>query len=67
MVAAHIKDLRAASALGYQTVYVRRPTEDIVEQKAVKSRADGGEVDLVVNSFVELADYLVLIKMPSLK
>ncbi|KAG9219865.1 hypothetical protein CCMSSC00406_0009612 [Pleurotus cornucopiae] len=52
MVAAHIYDLRAAASHGMKTVYVRRG-EDIVDE--VKSKADGGEVDVVVNSITELA------------
>lgn len=59
MVAAHIFDLRAAKLQGMRTVYVRRETEDTVEQRAsVKSEAEGGEVDLVVDSFEELARIL---------
>ncbi|KAL4268321.1 HAD-like hydrolase superfamily protein [Pleurotus pulmonarius] len=52
MVAAHIYDLRAAASHGMKTVYVRRG-EDIVDD--VKSKDDGGEVDVVVNSIIELA------------
>ncbi len=52
MVAAHIYDLRAAASHGMKTVYVRRG-EDIVDD--VESKADGGEVDVVVNSIIELA------------
>ncbi|KIP01591.1 hypothetical protein PHLGIDRAFT_80369 [Phlebiopsis gigantea 11061_1 CR5-6] len=55
LVAAHIYDLRAAAAQGFRTVYVRRPTEDAPERESVCSRRDGGEVDLVVDSFEELA------------
>jgi len=59
MVAAHIGDLRAAKGQGMRTVYVRRPKEEeedaVVDGEGVKSKADGGEVDVVVDSFVELA------------
>jgi len=55
MVAAHIHDLRAAASHGLKTVYVRRATEDAPEVRAaVRSKAEGGEVDVVVNSFLEL-------------
>lgn len=59
MVAAHIADLRAAASHGMKTVYVRRSTEDSESEKAeVKSKAEGGEVDVVVDSFIELAQLL---------
>ncbi|EGN92613.1 hypothetical protein SERLA73DRAFT_79429 [Serpula lacrymans var. lacrymans S7.3] len=57
MVAAHIWDLRAAAEVGYKTIYVPRPVEDSPEIKAqLKTKKDGGEVDLIVKSFVELAE-----------
>ena len=56
MVAAHIYDLRAAAKQGLRTVYVRRETEDSTEDRAsVKSKKEGGEVDIVVDSLEELA------------
>ncbi|EMD41274.1 hypothetical protein CERSUDRAFT_109865 [Gelatoporia subvermispora B] len=58
MVAAHINDLRAAASHGLRTVYVRRPTEDAAERDAVRPKVEGGEVDVVVDSFVELAAVL---------
>jgi len=59
MVAAHIYDLRAAATHGLKTVYVRRPTEDLVEDRQqARSKAEGGEFDVVVDSFVELASVL---------
>ncbi|THH30265.1 hypothetical protein EUX98_g3932 [Antrodiella citrinella] len=63
MVAAHIYDLRAAASHGMKTVYVRRPTEDQQndQQKRVKTKADGGEVDIIVDSFTELARGLDLL------
>ena len=58
MVAAHIYDLRAAASHGMKTVYVRRPTEDTDVRDEVKSKQDGGEVDVVVDSLEELATLL---------
>ena len=55
MVAAHIQDLRAAASHGMKTVYVRRPTEDGDLRAQVRSKAEGGEVHVVVDSFEELA------------
>lgn len=55
MVAAHIFDLRAAASHGMKTVYVRRVTEDINVRDSVKSKKEGGKVDVVVDSFEELA------------
>lgn len=56
MVAAHKYDLRAAAAQGMRTIYVRRPTEDEEAVRVnMKSKEEGGEVDLVVDSFEELA------------
>ncbi|KAF9451447.1 HAD-like protein [Macrolepiota fuliginosa MF-IS2] len=53
MVATHIFDLRAAGSLGLTTIYVPRPDEDVDLQdgEIVKTKADGGEVDIVVDSF----------------
>ncbi|KAF9043124.1 HAD-like domain-containing protein [Panaeolus papilionaceus] len=61
MVAAHIYDLRAAATVGMATVYIPRPEEDSAAelgQGGVKSKKDGGEVDYIVKSFVELANTL---------
>ena len=59
MVAAHIHDLRAAASHGMKTVYVRRLGEDGDDTDSdnvqVRRKADGGEVDVVVDSFEELA------------
>lgn len=60
LVAAHIYDLRAAASHGYKTVYVRRSTEDKDMRDSVKSKAQGGEVDMVVDSLLELAELLKL-------
>ncbi|KAI1787654.1 haloacid dehalogenase [Ganoderma leucocontextum] len=53
MVAAHIYDLRAAAGHGMKTVYVRRPTEDRDVRDNVKCKADGGEVDVIVDVIVD--------------
>lgn len=60
MIASHMFDLRGAAAQGMYTVYVPRPNEDYDEHgvdiaSGVKSKTDGGEVDLVVDSFVDAA------------
>ena len=55
MVAAHLWDLRAAAAHGMKTVYVPRATDDQEDRDKVKSKAEGGEVDLVVTSLEDLA------------
>lgn len=55
MVASHIYDLRAAASHGMTTVYIPRPGEEKPEEGEVKSKAEGGEVDVVVHTFVELA------------
>ncbi|KAF7325234.1 Haloacid type II [Mycena kentingensis (nom. inval.)] len=55
MVAAHAFDLRAAAALGMRTVYIPRPGEEPPDVGEVKSKAEGGDVDIVVDSFEELA------------
>jgi len=65
MVAAHIKDLRAAASVGMKTIYVPRSDDEEnptmvgngVMMK-VKSKDEGGEVDCVVNSFLELSERL---------
>ena len=58
LVAAHIYDIRAAASHGMKTVYVRRPTEEPLERDQVKSKGEGGEVDVVVDSFLQLAEIL---------
>ena len=58
MVAAHIYDLRSAASHGMRTIYVRRPTEDVASRDSVKTKAEGGEVDVVVDGFEELAEVL---------
>ncbi|KAH9475812.1 (S)-2-haloacid dehalogenase [Psilocybe cubensis] len=60
LVAAHIYDLRAAAKVGMRSVYIRRPGEDIDpstgEYVDVKTKENGGDVDYVVGTFLELAD-----------
>ncbi|KAJ7118370.1 haloacid dehalogenase [Mycena epipterygia] len=58
MVAAHIYDLRAAAGVGMRTIYVRRAGEETTDVGEIKSKSDGGEVDVVVDSFTELAALL---------
>ena len=57
MVAAHVKDLRAAAAHGLRTVFVPRAGEPD-SAPDTRARADGGEVDLVVRDFYEIARML---------
>ncbi|TFK78259.1 haloacid dehalogenase [Polyporus arcularius HHB13444] len=56
MVACHLWDLRAAAQQGMKTVYVPRDTDDEEDRDNVKSKAEGGEVDVVVSSLEELAE-----------
>jgi FMN phosphatase YigB (HAD superfamily) len=58
LVAAHINDLRGAAAQGMRTIYVPRPRADEGIREQVKSKAEGGEVDLVVPSLIELAKWV---------
>lgn len=56
MVAAHKFDLLAAASVGFRTIYVPRPAEDSHEvRESMRGKKDGGEVDLVVKDFEELA------------
>jgi hypothetical protein len=56
MVAVHVDDLRAAASHGFKTVYVCRKTEDVAdEREAAKTKQEGGEFDVVVDSLEELA------------
>jgi 2-haloacid dehalogenase len=57
MVAAHLEDLAAARACGLRAGYVRRPLEWGPTGTAVEPRPHD-ELDLVVDSFTELADHL---------
>jgi len=59
MVAAHTWDLDAAAKCGFRTIYVRRSTEETDKvQERIKSKAEGGDYDLVVDSLLELAAQL---------
>ncbi|KAJ7075934.1 haloacid dehalogenase [Mycena belliarum] len=58
MIATHAWDLRGAAQAGMKTIYVPRPAEEPMLEEEVKTKAEGGEVDLIVSSFVELAALL---------
>lgn len=60
MISAHMWDLRGAAKVGMVTVYVPRPDEDYPEEGDVRTKGEGGEVDYVVDDFVELAKILNL-------
>lgn len=56
MVAAHKWDLEGAAQAGLKTIYVPRPAEDTEDiRKCMRSKVEGGSVDLVVKDFRELA------------
>jgi len=55
MVATHVWDLGGAARAGMKTIYVRRAAQEPVPDEELKLRSDGGEVDLVIDSFTELA------------
>lgn len=57
MVAAHNDDLKAASALGFRTAFIARPTEYGPGQK--KDMEPTGDWDYATKSLLELADALV--------
>ena len=57
MVAAHIWDMHGAAKVGMKTIYIPRGDEQAGVGE-VKSKKDGGEVDLVIHSFTELADII---------
>lgn len=59
MVATHLWDLEGAANSGLKTVYVHRDAKEPTEESTdVRTKAEGGEVDLVVKSFTELATVL---------
>jgi len=59
MVASHIYDLQAASKYGMKTIYVPRDTEDTtVDKSLIKTKSEGGEVDVIVKDLGELATLL---------
>ncbi|KAJ7347905.1 HAD-like domain-containing protein [Mycena albidolilacea] len=55
VVSAHVDELQAAGNIGMKTIYMRRPSEDRDVEAEVLSKLDGGEFDLVVDSFEHLA------------
>ncbi|KAG8221746.1 haloacid dehalogenase [Butyriboletus roseoflavus] len=56
MVAAHKWDVEGAALAGLKTIYVPRPAEDNQEaREGMRSKVEGGSVDLVVKDFKELA------------
>ncbi|KAJ7182197.1 HAD-like domain-containing protein [Mycena crocata] len=58
MVAAHIYEFRAAASVVMRTSYIRRAGEEPPDVGEVKSKAEGGDVDVVVDSFIDLAQLL---------
>lgn len=57
MVAAHLKDLRAAASYGLRTIFIPRLGEPDSAPET-RGKADGGEIDLVVKDFGEIAKLL---------
>ncbi|KAJ7606620.1 HAD-like domain-containing protein [Roridomyces roridus] len=55
VVSAHLEELRGAAAAGLKTIYVRRSSEDQGVEAEVLSKLEGGDFDLVVDSFEHLA------------
>ncbi|KAH8825170.1 HAD-like domain-containing protein [Flagelloscypha sp. PMI_526] len=60
MVACHHWDLEAAASHGMKTVYVRRDAKEPLGEPDVKNKVEGGNVDVVVDSFAELAAELLI-------
>jgi len=60
MVAAHIHDLRAAAGVGMKTIYVRRLDEHD-DGEMVKRKDEGGEVDGLVDSFLDLPEAILTV------
>ncbi|TNY20858.1 HAD-like domain-containing protein [Rhodotorula diobovata] len=61
LCASHIDDLRAAAKQGLRTIYIRRATEDVNVPHggdAVRSKSDGGEVDVVIRKIGEIAGWV---------
>ncbi|KAJ7474838.1 HAD-like domain-containing protein [Mycena latifolia] len=54
VVSAHLDELRVAGGAGMKTIYVRRSSEDQDVEAEVFSKVEGGEFDLVVDSFKDL-------------
>ncbi|KAF7378055.1 Haloacid type II [Mycena sanguinolenta] len=57
MVATHVWDLRGAAAVGMKTIFVKRAAEEPVAEDEAKPKSEGGEFDLVLDSFAELAHF----------
>ncbi|KAF8217976.1 HAD-like domain-containing protein [Mycena galopus ATCC 62051] len=61
LVSAHVEELRIAEGAGMKTIYVRRASEDrerstmTGEAEDVLSKLEGGDIDIVVDSFEHLA------------
>ncbi|KAJ7075933.1 HAD-like domain-containing protein [Mycena belliarum] len=55
LVSARAEDLRIAGSAGMRTIYVRRASEDLDVEGDIVSKLEGGEFDLVVESFEHLA------------
>jgi hypothetical protein len=55
VVSAHLDELRVAGGAGLKTIYVRRASEDLDVEAEVLSKLEGGEFDVVVDSFEHLA------------
>ncbi|GAA5946330.1 hypothetical protein JCM3775_007106 [Rhodotorula graminis] len=61
LCASHIDDLRAAAQQGLRTIYIRRATEDVGIPHggdAVRTRRDGGEVDVLIREIGEVAQWV---------
>ncbi|KAK6992850.1 Haloacid type II [Favolaschia claudopus] len=63
MIATHAWDLRGAAKAGMKTVYVARNAQEPIGYEEVKAKSEGGEVDLVFNSFTDLAVFFSRRKM----
>ncbi|KAL1744509.1 HAD-like domain-containing protein [Schizophyllum fasciatum] len=59
LIATHLWDLRGAAKCGLKTIYIHRDAREPSDETTdVKTKAEGGEVDLVIHSFTELASLL---------
>ncbi|TKA57519.1 hypothetical protein B0A53_00750 [Rhodotorula sp. CCFEE 5036] len=58
MFASHVEDLIAAKQQGLYTIYIRRPTEDTGRRDGVKTFAEGGQVDVIIDDMSELVKLL---------
>jgi FMN phosphatase YigB (HAD superfamily) len=64
MVTSHPFDLRGAAAVGMPTIYIPRLNLEGPDPEAenMKSKAEGGEADLVVSSFTEMVEALARLR-----